>query len=663
MKNVLFFVFLPCALAQRQSIVLVAPPPPAVTSVSAQASASGLGTYCEWVIAIYPIGKSATSSPACVSNAGGSVAVNWSPGGVGVTGYDVLRTTSPFLPSGAALLAVATSVPCCSQTDNLGALSSYTLTSTLPAQANLRLDNQANPKPMIYVDTPLNFPGQLTTIGSCTGVDDTALVQSAMDATGSVQMPVGTCVVTNLIPTRDVQLRANGQGSILSMKAGATGWLIDGSTFGVRLDGGIVLDGGLTSTQAATTVAGTRSGVLFNATVRNSGIFGAVVRGFSNMGIGLKGGQLLRDAVPSISGTNVHWNYIGIDTRAGAIGTEGEYTSIIGNSITENRQGLNLHSGNIKVIGNTITDNGYNVQILPGTNNGHGTLTGNIINHATVMGLVVNSSTQGFLIIANDFYFGDWLIQDTSGLVIIANTINATNITLQGFNYQDVLRNNWMAAIPNFTGSSPGFVVADNWMLDATWLLNKRSPDSTLTTTPTGSELVTNGAFASGASWTTGASWSIAGGQASSDGTSSFGLLSQPLAGITVPGTYLITYTISSYVSGGWSFQLVSGGNHGPTFALGNGTYTATFTIPTIGDKTLYVLSANGNFAISNISVKLAVNASSFAADNLQFVTGATGAGSAALGANSPAVTNTAPYTWIRVTTADGSTAFIPAWK
>jgi len=43
--------------------------------------------------------------------------------------------------------------------------------------------------------------------------------------------------------------------------------------------------------------------------------------------------------------------------------------------------------------------------------------------------------------------------------------------------------------------------------------------------------------------------------------------------------------------------------------------------------------------------------------------TNTTGAGTALLGANSPAVTNTAPYTWIRIVTSDGSTAFIPAWK
>lgn len=40
-----------------------------------------------------------------------------------------------------------------------------------------------------------------------------------------------------------------------------------------------------------------------------------------------------------------------------------------------------------------------------------------------------------------------------------------------------------------------------------------------------------------------------------------------------------------------------------------------------------------------------------------------TGAGSALLGANSPAVTNSAPYTWLKVITSDGSAGFVPIWK
>ncbi len=44
--------------------------------------------------------------------------------------------------------------------------------------------------------------------------------------------------------------------------------------------------------------------------------------------------------------------------------------------------------------------------------------------------------------------------------------------------------------------------------------------------------------------------------------------------------------------------------------------------------------------------------------------TNSTGAGTATLGAaNCPAVTPTAVYSWIQVTLADGSTAYLPAWK
>lgn len=39
------------------------------------------------------------------------------------------------------------------------------------------------------------------------------------------------------------------------------------------------------------------------------------------------------------------------------------------------------------------------------------------------------------------------------------------------------------------------------------------------------------------------------------------------------------------------------------------------------------------------------------------------GAGSAALGANCPAVTATAPYTWFAMLSSDGSTVYVPAWK
>lgn len=41
----------------------------------------------------------------------------------------------------------------------------------------------------------------------------------------------------------------------------------------------------------------------------------------------------------------------------------------------------------------------------------------------------------------------------------------------------------------------------------------------------------------------------------------------------------------------------------------------------------------------------------------------ATGAGSATLGSNCPAVTAAGVYTWLKITTSDGSAGFIPIWK
>jgi hypothetical protein len=42
---------------------------------------------------------------------------------------------------------------------------------------------------------------------------------------------------------------------------------------------------------------------------------------------------------------------------------------------------------------------------------------------------------------------------------------------------------------------------------------------------------------------------------------------------------------------------------------------------------------------------------------------GSTGAGSAALGANCPATTLTAPYSWLKMLAPDGSVVYVPAWK
>lgn len=77
-----------------------------------------------------------------------------------------------------------------------------------------------------------------------------------------------------------------------------------------------------------------------------------------------------------------------------------------------------------------------------------------------------------------------------------------------------------------------------------------------------------------------------------------------------------------------------------------------------------YNFAAANSLHFNNTGDK--ANAASFAATS----TGArlnhditTGTGSAAMGANCPAVTPTAPYAWAKVTTMDGSAGYVPVWK
>jgi hypothetical protein len=57
------------------------------------------------------------------------------------------------------------------------------------------------------------------------------------------------------------------------------------------------------------------------------------------------------------------------------------------------------------------------------------------------------------------------------------------------------------------------------------------------------------------------------------------------------------------------------------------------------------------------------VKTSSMTVNDFTYTQNTTGGGSAALGANSPASTNTAPYTWFKMKSSDGSTVYVPAWK
>ena len=105
-----------------------------------------------------------------------------------------------------------------------------------------------------------------------------------------------------------------------------------------------------------------------------------------------------------------------------------------------------------------------------------------------------------------------------------------------------------------------------------------------------------------------------------------------------------------------------------PLEVLGNGRFYSSVANPSIylGEDTTNASSASlaYNRGTANLDITPRSTYATNLAGKLKFsITNSTGANSVSLGANSPATITTAPYTWITVTTSDGTTGFMPIWK
>jgi len=83
-------------------------------------------------------------------------------------------------------------------------------------------------------------------------------------------------------------------------------------------------------------------------------------------------------------------------------------------------------------------------------------------------------------------------------------------------------------------------------------------------------------------------------------------------------------------------------------------------------DLTVGPLFGSGSLAPLNTTTDLGYSGAiwrSVWVNNLHLMVNTTGGGSAALGANCPAGTPGAPYTWVQATSSDGSTVYFPVWK
>lgn len=122
-----------------------------------------------------------------------------------------------------------------------------------------------------------------------------------------------------------------------------------------------------------------------------------------------------------------------------------------------------------------------------------------------------------------------------------------------------------------------------------------------------GTELVTNGDFATDTDWTKGTGWTIAAGVGSSDGTQTANSLLQMDTALTlvIGETYTASYEVTAYSSGNLTFKL-TGDDHVGTPSVAVGLYSETF-VPTSTNRSMF-LAANSTFvgSVDNVTIRLA---------------------------------------------------------
>lgn len=131
--------------------------------------------------------------------------------------------------------------------------------------------------------------------------------------------------------------------------------------------------------------------------------------------------------------------------------------------------------------------------------------------------------------------------------------------------------------------------------------------------------------------------------------------------GTTLRGTMAAAGTLS------WSDSITSTKAGGGSVVAANASNSDATTLGSTGISCTAALGISTSASGGTITLTTGNNGdvifTTTGTGLVKFTDDTTGGGSAALGANSPAVTNTAPYTWLKLKSSDGSTVYVPAFK
>lgn len=260
--------------------------------------------------------------------------------------------------------------------------------------------------------------------------DDTSAIQAALYSSKNVYFPSGVYLISNLtVVAAATYIYGDGDASMLQFKTGATGAMLDTQGYSSTIENLMLFGGDDTSKRGASSSSADRSALLVRSQI-NTRISQVTIHGFENYGIYIN--DTFRDFSPhlSISNVTIFNCYIGANLGP----NYAEYVRISDLDITWCAKALVVSSGNITGVNCKIVENGVGVHVLGGSgisNNGHGNITGFLINHND-WPIVCEDVSNGMSFTGCEIIYGILYLKNSTGVAIRSGYLNLDEYRFEG---------------------------------------------------------------------------------------------------------------------------------------------------------------------------------------------------------------------------------------
>ena len=391
--------------------------------------------------------------------------------------------------------------------------------------------------------------------------DDTVAVQAAITAAGPgvVFFPAGTYIVSNVTTPGARCFMGEGPGSVIQMKTGATGYMINCGVYQVQMQD-LTLYGGSDVSRKSSQQAGTQSGLCLTAQQAgiNQRLSRLTVHGFNLYGVYFYDttNPAARDGGAVVSDCTFYYNNYGLASVAG----KAEYWRVEACHFYHNWWSLYVLDGNVTICNNIVNDNCYGITFVGGggtiPNDGHSNVVSCLVNH-NGSSFYLDSILIGLNVVGCQIFQGNLQVIRSRGVRFMDCEIDPTAFVLTGNDPTCAFINNYgPSGYANTITRTDGdqTVFLNNVKLNGSYLGEPAAqidvPRLDIADRATlGNESLTNGALSSGTGWAAAGDFALASDKATYAHSTGAGTLTQANGDLALAGIgerwYKFTYTVS----------------------------------------------------------------------------------------------------------------------